>query len=142
MSVVKRAIWLTCMLPLWVGAAHAMAAAPEGIMPTHHLLPIEAQNESQNGLSGPDQSPACAAAGGIGSSTDCRRNGVQINPLSGQALSPDDQCTSVGGMADGFACFKGNQQIDPRTGAILQQGDPGYEPKLENQPPLSSFSSQ
>ncbi|MGE4480745.1 hypothetical protein [Acidocella sp.] len=114
----KRIAWLACMLTAWAGAALAQSIAP-------------------NGLSGPDESPACAAVGGIGSNSDCRRNGVQVNTGSGLAMSPDDQCVSVGGWSEGFACFRGNQQIDPKTGAPLQRGELGYEPQLENQPPLS-----
>ncbi len=125
----KQSAWLVCILFAWAGMAHALAPAPVGTAPARHPPLLKVQDESQNGLAGPDRSPACAAIGGVGSDTDCRRNGVQVDPNSGEALSADDQCTSVGGTTDGEACFRDGTQINPDTGDELQPGDPGYVPQ-------------
>jgi len=125
----KRSAWLACILFAWAGIAHALAPAPAGSAPARPAPLLNVQDAPQNGLTGPDKSPACAAVGGIGSDTDCRRNGVQVDPNSGEALSPDDQCTSVGGTINGDACLRDGTQITPDTGDELQPGDPGYVPQ-------------
>ncbi len=125
----QRTVWLACILFAWAGLAHALVPTQTDSTPAQYSPLITVQDQLQNNLSGPDESPACAAVGGIGSDTDCRRNGVQIDPNSGQALSADDQCTSVGGTVDGEACFRDGTQIDPDTGNDLQPSDPGYVPQ-------------
>lgn len=116
--MLKQAIILVGLLALPAGAAFAFQS-----------LVLNPQNQTRSGIVGSDQGPACAAAGGIGPDTDCRRHGVQIDPMSGHALSADDQCLSLGGNYDNLACFKNGAEIDPYTGAPLQQGDPNYVPQ-------------
>ncbi|WP_234730950.1 hypothetical protein [Acidocella facilis] len=82
-----------------------------------------------SGIVGADRDPSCQAVGGIGSYTDCRRNGVQIDPSSGLALNAQDQCNSVGGVNDGQGCYRDNVQVNPLTGMKAQPSDPGYVPQ-------------
>lgn len=123
-----RMIGLVCLFCALAGGARAMAPAP-GRAARHPPLVRVQLEESPNGLTGADRSPACAAAGGIGSDTDCRRNNVQIDPNSGRALNQDDQCRLAGGTLDGMACLQGDHQIDPYSGQALQPGDPDYVPR-------------